>query len=115
MWLFRRPSNIPQWTFEQVKQQATRPEKAIQLIDVREVKEHSSTSKHAPIPTAISMPMSSFSPEAVQTLPQDTVVFYCEAGVRAQQAAERVLQHNTNNKQVAYYPGSHKEWRAKSA
>ena len=114
MWLFRRPANIPQWTFEQVKQQAIRPDKAVQLIDVREVKEHTATPKHNPIPTALSMPFSTFSPEAVQTLPQETVVLYCEAGVRAQQAAERILKQNSNTKQVAYYPGSHREWREKS-
>ena len=108
-------TTVTAWSFEQIKEQALHPNPSVQLVDVRETSEHTYTPRHAPIPSSITIPMSSFDPGTAisKCSHADHLVFYCEAGVRAKRAADMVNEFGSG-KTISYYPGSHKEWRQKS-
>lgn len=76
---------------------------SITLVDVREP--HEFMAGH--IPGSVSMPLSSFDPEA---LPQGRVVFSCASGIRSVRAAEFAQASGRDLRE--HYKGGFKDWIA---
>lgn len=94
---------IREWTFEQVKHIISSATKSTILVDVREGGEYATGS----IPTAISHPLSQIN-QWRSNPPQEpikAVVFFCERGLRARQAAE-ICQREKGWPEVGVYGGS---------
>ncbi len=77
---------------------------SIVLVDVREP--HEFAAGH--IPGSVSMPLSTFDPNAIPSEPGKRVVFSCAAGVRSVRAIEfaQAFGHNIRE----HYKGGFKDW-----
>ena len=77
---------------------------SILLVDVREP--HEFAAGH--IPGSVSMPLSSFDPQAIPQEPGKRVVFSCAAGVRSVRAIEfaQAFGHDIRE----HYKGGFKDW-----
>ncbi|PHH62259.1 hypothetical protein CDD81_7319 [Ophiocordyceps australis] len=115
--------STPIWSFERVQQHLDQPGAHVHLVDVREPDEVDSTGK---IPRALVIPMSlalrtdcfgMSDDDFVETLgfarpPRNqTLVFYCAAGIRAAHACRLARLAGWEN--VAAYKGSMNEWLAR--
>ncbi|KAF2747806.1 Rhodanese-like protein [Sporormia fimetaria CBS 119925] len=106
------PSRI--YTFEEIK---TLPSSTV-LIDVREPSEHQAgcipgTQMNIPVssqPDALLLPAEEFEDRFGLEKPEaeDTLVFYCKAGVRSRAAA--TIAKRCGFKNVGEYPGSWNDW-----
>lgn len=76
---------------------------SVTLVDVREAYEFDSGA----IPGSVSMPLSTFDPDA---LPAGRVVFSCAAGVRSRRAVD--LARAAGLPHDEHYPGGFKGWVA---
>ena len=79
---------------------------SIVLVDVREP--HEFAAGH--IPGSVSMPLSTFDPNAIPSEPGKRVVFSCAAGVRSVRAIEfaQAFGHDIRE----HYKGGFKDWAA---
>lgn len=79
---------------------------SILLVDVREA--HEFAAGH--IPGSVSMPLSTFDPNAIPSEPGKRVVFSCAAGVRSARAIEfaQAFGHDVRE----HYRGGFKDWAA---
>src|SRR3712207_346911 len=79
-------------------------EGSILLVDVREP--HEFAAGH--IPGSVSMPLSTFDPNAIPSEPGKRVVFSCAAGVRSARAAEFAQAFGRDIRE--HYKGGFKDW-----
>ena len=79
-------------------------DRSIILVDVREP--HEFAAGH--IPGSVSMPLSTFDPNAIPSEPGKRVVFSCAAGVRSVRAIEfaQAFGHDIRE----HYKGGFKDW-----
>lgn len=77
---------------------------SILLVDVREP--HEFAAGH--IPGSVSMPLSSFDPDAIPQAPGKRTVFSCAAGVRSLRALE--FAQSAGLDLDAHYKGGYKDW-----
>jgi rhodanese-related sulfurtransferase len=79
---------------------------SILLVDVREPQEFAA----GHIPGSVSMPLSTFDPNAIPSEPGKRVVFSCAAGVRSVRAIEfaQAFGHDIRE----HYRGGFKDWAA---